>query len=515
MNTLYKHQVVVCFFASVIFLCGEVLAQGTSKAGKNPSKEVSLKLPETVEKKASVRTQGEKIDYTVRAGFLTLKNPKQEDEAHIFYIAYTRDGLDELSSRPVTFSFNGGPGSSSVWLHMGVFGPKKASLDKEGKPALPPYGMEDNPHSWLKYSDFVFIDPVSTGYSRAANPDKPDKFHSFSGDIESVGDFIRRYLSENGRWGSPKFIAGESYGTTRASYLTNYLMREHGVFLNGTILVSNVMNFQTLRHSPQNDLPYIAFFPSYTATAWYYQQLPEELQNKTLEEVCQLSRDFVETAYVQALIQGSAISARKKGEIAEAMAQLTGLDKDYILKSDLRINPHYYRKALLKADSTIIGRFDSRYHAKEVDMLRNYPEFDPSSELGPTGPFSTQIKDYLTRDLGLKTDIPYEILNYDVHPWNWDKAQNQFLNTAPALATTMKRNPHMKVWFLNGYYDLATPFYGTEYTLSHLWLPKAIRENIQLTWYEAGHMMYVRQQCLEKMFTDAKKFYESALPAKE
>ncbi len=470
-----------------------------------------MQIPETVEQEATVNIGGKSISYKVKAGYLTLKSEMGEEEANIFFMAYTKKGENEPKKRPLTFSFNGGPGSSSVWLHLGVLGPKRVLMTEEGEALPPPYELVDNDFSWLDETDMVFIDPVSTGYSRASEKDKAKDYHGFEGDIESVGKFIRSYLAENKRWASPKFIIGESYGTTRASALTDHLINKYGLYLNGVILVSAITNFQTAYFTEGNDLPHILFLPSYTATAWFHKKLNNRLQALTLEEVLEEAREFAETDYTLALMKGDQLDEAQRKTIIKEIAMYTGISEEYIDRANLRLNIHKYRKEVVRDDYASVGRFDSRYIDDDLNPNGEWGDKDPSYQPTIHGPFSTLINDYLTRELGFTTHLPYEILTGRVWPWDYKPYVNQFVNTADDLKRAMHKNPEMKVWVANGYYDLATPFFATEYTMNHMGLNKKLKDNVLMTYYPAGHMMYLEKQSLIQMKEDAVKFYEDSI----
>lgn len=451
-------------------------------------------------------SDGDSFDYTVTTGTIVLKEEDIEEgekqKASIFYIAYIKD--DPEPDRPVTFSFNGGPGSSSVWMHLGLLGPKRVLMDDEGQPIGPPYRLVDNPYSLLDISDLVFIDPVSTGYSRPVPKEKPDQFHNVEKDIESVGEFIRVWTTRNKRWTSPKFIVGESYGTTRAAGLAGYLHQRHGMYLNGIMFISSILNFITARFNEGNDLPYALFLPSYTATSWYHKKLPADLQ-KDLEKAIKESRDFALNDYTLALMKGNDLGAEEREMIVQKLMRLTGLSKRYIEGTNLRINIHRFCKELLRDEGKTIGRLDSRYKGFDRDDVGETHELDPSYA-AILGPYTAAMYDYLRRDLAYETDLPYEILKSLYESWKFDNYQNQYVNSAEDLRRGFQRHHGLKVIVCNGYYDLATPFLATEYTFNHIPLPQDQQKNIKMTYYEAGHMMYLHKVSLKKLSEDLHQF---------
>jgi len=459
---------------------------------------------------------GQEVRYTVTAGTLVLKTEDPENKhgekakATIFYVAYTRSGLDNASSRPLTFSFNGGPGSSSVWLHLGVLGPRRVLMGPDGHLLPPPYRLVNNEHSLLDTTDLVFIDPVSTGYSRAVPGEKPDQFHQFSSDIETVGEFIRLYTSRFGRWTSPKFLAGESYGTTRAAALAGFLQQRHGMYLNGIMLISSILNFQTALFDTGNDLPFILYLPTYAATAWYHQRLEADLQadlGALLAEV----EAFALGDYTLALMQGAALSAEERGRIGQRLARYTGLSAEYIERSNLRIEISRFVKELLRAERRTVGRLDSRFTGADRDAAGEHFEYDPSYAT-IQGPYTATLNDYVRSELKFESDLPYEILTDRVYPWKYDKHQNQYVNVADTLRAAMTQNPYLKIFVASGYYDLATPYLATVYTLNHLDLEPDLQQNIAVAHYEAGHMMYIHQPSLARLKADLAAFIATALP---
>ncbi|HUP61020.1 MAG TPA: peptidase S10 [Thermoanaerobaculia bacterium] len=457
----------------------------------------------------SMRVGAETINYTARAGTMVLKDDEGDARASFFFVSYTKDGADP-AKRPVTFTFNGGPGSSSVWLHMGAFGPKRVVYaDDEGHAAAPPYKLTDNEATILDATDLVFIDPVTTGYSRAFPASDAKKFHGFEADVESVGSFIRLWTTRYARWSSPKFLAGESYGTTRAAGLAGWL-HEEGFYLNGIMLISSILNFGTARFDSGNDLPYIVFLPTYTATAWYHKRLPAELQQRPLADVLAESERFALGEYASALMKGDQIPDEEKRSTVQKLARLTGLSVDYIERTNLRINISRFDKELLRDRRRTVGRLDSRFTGIDIDAAGERPEFDPSYA-AIYGEYTAVLNDYVRRALKFESDMPYEILTAKVRPWSYDRYQNRYLDVAETLRGAMSRNPHLRVFIANGYYDLATPFAATNYTFSRMQLDPELRGHVTMRYYEAGHMMYIHRASREKLREDVVAFVRGAM----
>ena len=461
----------------------------------------------------SVTINGEDIRYTATAGTLVLKEEIDKEgekpKASVFFIAYTRDDVEDTSKRPITFSFNGGPGSSSVWLHLGVLGPRCVKPDEDGELPHPPYQLTNNDCSILDKTDLVFIDPVSTGFSRAVPGEEAKQFHGFKRDIESVGDFILLYLGRYKRWGSPKLLIGESYGTTRAGGLAGYLQGRHGTYLNAIMLVSVVLNFQTIRFAPGNDLPYILYLPTYAATARYHNKLNEV--DSEFEAFMDEVRAFAMGDYTLALMQGSAVSPDQRATIVQHLAKYTGLTPEYIERTDIRINIMRFCKELLRDEGRTVGRFDSRYKGIDRDAAGETYEYDPSSAV-VQGAYTAALNAYVRDELEFESDLPYEILSRRVHPWDYGDHQNEYVNVSDTLRAAMTMNPALKVFVANGYYDLATPFLASEYTFSHLGLDESLQDNITTAYYQAGHMMYIDQAELRKMKDDLDAFLNDVLP---
>jgi carboxypeptidase C (cathepsin A) len=484
--------------------------------GQPQEKELEDQISQT---QHTVTVAGHEIPYTALAGRIVLRREETADEereefkpkAAIFFVAYTRDDVPDPAGRPITFAFNGGPGSSSVWLHLGLLGPRRVLMTEEGEAPPPPYRLVDNEYSLLDASDLVFIDPVTTGYSRAVATEKPKQFHDFKQDIETVGEFIRLYTTRYNRWTSPKFLIGESYGTTRAAGLSGHLQDRHGLYLNGVMLVSAVLNFQTSCFGPGNDLPPILFLPTYAATAWYHKKLAPELQEDlyaTLEEVERFALD----RYAAALMKGAALEPEEAEAIVIRLARYTGLSPEYVRQTNLRINIHRFVKELLRDRRRTAGRLDSRFTGYGPDAAGELNETDPSYD-AIQGPYTATLNDYVRRELAFESDLPYEILTDRVQPWRYDEHQNAYVNVAEDLRQAICRNPNLKVFVANGFYDLATPYLATRYTVNHLHLEPELRSNISMAYYEAGHMMYIHMPSLIRLKSDLAEFVDSARPA--
>ncbi|WP_155374357.1 S10 family peptidase [Catellatospora vulcania] len=435
------------------------------------------------------------LRYTATAGRLVVRAESHTDDAfdghqakaEMFVVAYTLDGADP-ATRPVTFAFNGGPGSSSVWLHLGLLGPRRVVMGDAGALTPPPYGLADNAETLLRHSDLVFIDPVSTGYSRAVKGGKSREHHGFSGDVDSVGELIRLWTSRHGRWTSPKYLCGESYGTLRAAALAHHLQDRHGMWLNGLMLVSSVLNIGTLEFHPHLDGAYPLFLPTYAAIAHYHGLHGD----RPLGEVLAEAEEFADRTYPWALARGARLSEAERTAAVGALARLTGLDPDYVDRVDLRPEHVRFFTELLRSRRRTVGRLDGRFLGWDADYGREHWSSDPSLD-AIMGPYTAAINQYLRADLGYRNDLPYKTLTADVHPWSFKEFEGQHVNVADKLAAAMRANPHLRVQVACGYHDGATPYYASEHTFAHLEIPAELRGNIEFKYYEAGHMMYVHE----------------------
>jgi len=460
--------------------------------------------------KHTARIGGEDLAYTATAGTLTMAEEDGTEKAKMFFIAYTRDGVDDLSERPITFAFNGGPGSSSVWLHLGAYGPKRVFMGDAGDLEAPPYALVDNNESILDITDLVFIDPVTTGYSRAVPGEDDSQFHGLNEDIESVGEFIRLYTTRFERWPSPKFLSGESYGTTRAAGLSSHLQDRHGMYLNGIVLVSSILYFQTTRFADGNDLPNVLFLPTYAATNWYHTE-NEAIREIPIENFVREAREFAADEYNVALMKGDTLTDEERASIIERLSYFTGLSEDYIDQANLRVAIWQFTKELLRdREKRTVGRLDSRFKGIDATARGESTDYDPSMS-AIEGPYTATLNHYVRAELGYKSDLPYEILTGRVHPWNYRRYTNRYVNVAGRLRSAMAKNQDLRVFVANGYYDLATPFYATEYTFNTLGLDPALRDHVKMAFYESGHMMYIHDKSRRKMKADLVRFYRKAL----
>lgn len=489
--------------------CAALAAEPSApEADKAPKPADKPELPErrsVTEHRLSLN--GQVIEFTATAGTAVLKNAEDKPTAEVFYIAYTRKGVSDPATRPLTFSFNGGPGSSSVWMHLGLLGPKRVKLRDDGFAVPPPYQLVDNEFSLLDETDLVFIDPVGTGYSRAAKPDEAKNFYGVNEDARSIGDFIRLHVSREGRWLSPKFLIGESYGTTRAAALSGELLRAHRMNLNGLMLVSTVLNFQTIWGAEGNDLPHVLYLPSYAATAWYHRRLPQDLQALELPELLRQAEAFASGDYNQALLLGAALPPARRAAVVKQMARLTGLSESLVEAADLRVPLSRFNAELLRDQRRVVGRFDSRYTSLARDPLSPQAERDPSAD-AVFSAFASTFNHYVRQDLKFVDDRPYNILA-NLGSWNWD-AENQFANVSEILAESLAANPFLKVHVSNGWFDMATPYFATRYTFAHLKVHPELMKNIVQDDYTAGHMMYLNLADLKKQKADLAKFIRAA-----
>jgi len=450
---------------------------------------------------------GKTLSYTATTGRLPIKRGDGKIEAEMFFVAYTLDGQD-VTSRPLTFAFNGGPGSASVWLHMGALGPKRVVLQPNGFMPAAPYRLEENPDTLLDRSDIVMVDAMATGYSRAATAELTKKFLGLKGDVEGFGEFIRLYLSRYDRWSSPLFLLGESYGTTRAAGIAGYLA-DHGISFNGVTLLSMAVDFQTLEWNKSNDLPYFLLVPTFNMIAAYHHKLSADLTQdmaKTREEVIRWSLND----YAIALGKGDAITPEEHLKIVEQLSRYLGLRKEVIEANDMRIDVPTFTKELLLDQKLIAGRLDGRFTSPDPGEDHFY---DPTSA-AILPPYTSAFNNYLRTELNYKSDMPYRVFAFDepaFQKWEWGNAEQGFPSTAGGLRSAMIKNPYMKVLVMEGYYDLATPFAAANWTMDHLDLGSPFRQNISYATYNAGHMVYIDRAEHDKMKKDLVGFMQKCL----
>lgn len=460
-------------------------------------KKNAAKAPEPKDDLVTTSHEMGDLRYTATCGRIVLREEVLEDDkftghkpkAEVSITAYTLDDGGAPGERPVTFAFNGGPGSSSVWLHLGLLGPRRVVAGDVGAMKPPPYGLADNQETLLRHSDLVFIDPMSTGYTRAADGEKPKSYHGYKGDLESVAEVIRLWTTRNNRWMSPKYLAGESYGGTRAAALAEHLQTRYNMYLNGVVLIAPALDFQTFRFTEGNDTPYSLFLPTYAAIAHYHGKHPD----RTVDDVIDEARQFSETELPQVLALGARVSAERRAAAVATVARLSGLSEDYVDSVDLRIEHIRFFTELLRSERKVVGRLDSRYTGPDVDYAREHMSADPFLN-AMFGPYSAAMNHYLRAELEYENDLPYEIISRKVHPWSYEDFEGSHVTTVDKLATAMRANPHLKVHVALGYYDGGIPFSAVEQSIAKLRIPAEQHENIEFKYYPTGHMMYVREE---------------------
>ncbi|MGA2233379.1 MAG: peptidase S10 [Tepidisphaeraceae bacterium] len=459
----------------------------------------------------SIQLHGQTLRYEATAGTLAIHDDAGKPRANFFFIAYKllTDPAQDVATRPVTFVFNGGPGAASVWLQLGTVGPMRVNVAANGDPGPPPHKLVENQETWLDATDLVFIDPVGTGFSRAAEGVPPTQFWGVDQDISSVADFIRIYLTRFDRWSSPKFLAGESYGTTRAAGLSLYLADHFGVDLNGIVLISTVLNFQAIEPNDGNDLPYALFLPSYAAIAAYHHRLSGDLQANP-DQTRAAAEQYAIGDYMTALSKGKQLTPAEQQAVAQRLSQFTGLPVDFILKSRLRISPEAFRKHLLNDQEKIIGRYDATMIAPDPTPATDDLSQDPSDSLYyPV--YASTFNDYVRRDLKYETDVPYRVIA-PVYPWDFGTGGDGYLDVSGRLREAMLQNPQLTVLVNAGYYDLATPFASVDYTVGHLDLGDQIASRITQTYYASGHMIYHHEPAREQLRANVGAFIQGAVP---
>jgi carboxypeptidase C (cathepsin A) len=501
---------------------GHVAAQEPAKDAKPPEGKPADAKPasETPPKEESSVTEhsihlgGQAIAYKATASTILLKDDKGEPTASIYSTSYTRADAKDLTQRPIAFIYNGGPGSSSIWLHMGAFGPRRVVTADAAATPPAPYRLVDNTDCLLDKADLVFIDPVGTGFSRPVGKAQNKDFWGVDQDIKSLAQFITTYVSRNNRWNSPKFLIGESYGTFRSVALGDYLQTHDRLYINGMVLISNVLDLRTLGFLAGDDMSYIFYLPSYAASAWYYKVLKDRPDN--LEAFLADARQYAAGDYASALMKGSKLSDNEKSEVAKKLARFTGLSEDYLTRANLRVTLSQFNAELQRSRGLTIGRYDSRFSGPTYDLLTENFEYDPSFS-AVAGAFTAAFNSYVREDLKYSPEKNYETINGEIgRNWDWKRTlgNQSFFPGAPNvegdLIEAMLENSHLQVQVENGYFDMATPFFATEYTMDHLGLPEKLRAHIHLDYYTAGHMMYLHSDDLAKLKSNVGSFIDNA-----
>lgn len=508
MNRRTAILVGVLWLASPISLWAQPPAEAMDKA-EAPAAPKETPKPEISVTEHTVVIGGKTIAYTVTAGTLVLRNDKDEPTAQFGYTAYAMKGVKDPRTRPVTFAYNGGPGSSSIWLHLGVLGPRRVVTTDAGPTPPPPYQLVDNAESMLDVSDLVMIDPVGTGYSHAIGKAANKDFWGTDQDISSVSQFIFQYVTDNERWNSPKYLLGESYGTTRSAGVALHLWNEKGMALNGVILVSVALDIEAIFEWPGNERPYPGFIPTYAATAWYHNKLPN--RPATLEPFLTEVRQWALGPYTAALAKGDTLSEAERNQVVAQYHRYTGLSEEYIRRANLRVRHPQFTHELLDDERETVGRLDSRFTGFTFNQLAEEAEYDPQSEAVSTA-FIAAFLDYYHRELDFGKDKTYHVSGNVFQDWDFKHRVPgagfplPMANTGPDLALAMGLNPHLRVLVLNGYYDLATPFLAAESMFAHLGLNRDQSSRIEMKYYEAGHMMYLHEPSLKAMKKDVAAF---------
>jgi len=485
-------------------------AETHKEADKPADKDTPIPPEKTVPTHHEVTVGGKTLKYTATAGTLLVRDEEDKPYGSIFYVAYTLDSA-EPSTRPVSFLYNGGPGSATLWLHMGSFSPVRISTDSPSATSGPPFKLVPNEYTLLDKTDLVFIDAPLTGYSRAVGKGTAKDFAGVDPDLRAFDRFIQRYLNVNQRWNSPKFLIGESYGTTRSAALADMLGND-GVQLNGVVLISSILNYNI--RAGGYDMLYISNLPSYAAAAWYFNKVPNKPAN--LADWVQQAREFAAGPYAAALFQGHNLSASQLDTVAKEVSRITGLSVDYVKESNLRISPTRFRKEVLRDDRRTLGRYDMRFEGVDLDAAGENPSYD-ASDSGISGAFVAALHDYLSRELKYDSTDQYRPTAYDIIQWEWKHrptsggpggggGEQSQPYVAADLGAAIRKNPHLKVFSANGHFDLATPFFATEYDLSHMDLDPSLRSNVQFGYYPSGHMIYLNVEALHQLKDDLAGF---------
>ncbi len=497
------HDLCRISFILTILVCTNSPAHAQEEADASAAEKSAL--PTSFRSQHTAEFHGTRVAYTAIAGETILTDDEGKETASIFSVSYLKDGVKDSTTRPVTFLWNGGPGSSSVWLHMGGFGPLRVDVPSDARDdGAPPYALIPNPGAFLDVSDVVFVDPVGTGFSHLRGESKPEDFYGVQQDARSIARFIRLWLREHGRWNSPKFIGGESYGTTRAAAVVRELEgRNDDVAINGILLISTILDFSIVNTATGNELPHVMHLPTMAATAQYHGRAGA---GRSVAEFTDEAREFALTRYAQALLMGSALPPEERAAVRAELARFTGLREEAIEQNDLRLYPGRFQKELLRDRGLTVGRLDSRYTGEDLDDAGESPEVDPSF-YGIDGAYTATLNTYLREELGVEMDREYSIIGGLSGPWDWELAggggRQTYLNVAPYVGTAMRQNSGLRVFVACGYYDFATPFFAAEYSLSRAGVPP---ERVQFAYYEAGHMMYVNHDCLAALQRDVRNF---------
>ena len=469
---------------------------------------------EVATSKSSIHIDGKVLNYSIEAGTLQLRDEENEPIALFGFTAYFKEGVTDNSKRPILFAYNGGPGSSSIWLHMGVIGPKRVEINDAGYTPAAPYNLEENPNSPIDLADIVMIDPVGTGLSHAIGKAKNTDFWGVDEDIRSVSLFIKQFINEHNRWNSPKYLLGESYGTMRNAGVMNYLQERLGMALNGVVMVSAVFDIRMLAFAAGDDISYITNLPTYAATAWYHDQVPGKPE---LTKFLQDARDFAGGAYASALMKGDQLAGMERQDVLKKLAYFTGLSEEYLSRANLRVSQPEFSQQLMRDQGETVGRLDSRFTGVNQDLNSQYTDYDPQSAAISPG-YTAAFMDYYYNQLGVDKSNYYNVSAYARRGfnWKWEHGHGRGfptggVNTGVDMAEALSHNPNLKVLIMNGYYDLATPFYNVEYTIDHLGLTPEIKKNIIMKYYEAGHMMYTHEESLKMFKKDLAAFIDSTL----
>ena len=505
-----KREIVTAFVIFILYLTNlNCSLSAYSYQDSSPqSQEQSKPEPMPFEKPSitnhTINIKGQSLSYTVTAGYMPIISKENKTIAQIFYISYKKNPQENIAQRPITFAFNGGPGSSSIWLHMGALGPKRVILAKDGTAIPKTYELVDNEYTWLDFTDLVFVDPVGTGYSRSADDVDEKQFYNITEDVKIMGEFVRRYITENQRWLSPKYIAGESYGTTRAVAMAGHMQNEHSMLLHGLVLISSALNFETFSFASGNDLAYVLAVPSYAASAWYHKKLSGNLDNIIKE-----SSNWVINDYLPALAKGNTLDDSEHDKIIDKLAYYTGLSKSFIEGNRMRISNYQFVTELLSNSFSITGILDSRVTAPHLPGFIDHSYNDPSLFI-VEGPFVAAFNNYVRDDLNFKTDKTYVFLSDKINElWEWNKGQQGYVDVSGRITDAINANEHLRVFAATGYYDLATPWLSQEYTFTHLALSPNQMKKITHKYYESGHQVYTSTPALEKLTNDVSVFFES------